>query len=143
MTGTLGILNVGAGDTKLSFDPSNPAECIRAARIVRDMLRRGYALLIVTGKDAEGRPIYARATDFDEATHEYIVADFDPTIAATVDAAATRKEPAHVEAQPQAASGLEAGPPLPATPKRRGRPPGKRIPAAGTTGVAVARTAGG
>ncbi|MEO8391171.1 hypothetical protein [Polaromonas sp.] len=38
--GSVGILNVGDGDTKLSFDPKNPAERIRAARIVRDMIRR-------------------------------------------------------------------------------------------------------
>ena len=32
MTGDVGILNVGAGDVKLSFDTRNPAERIRAAR---------------------------------------------------------------------------------------------------------------
>ena len=60
--GQIGILNVGAGDTKLTFDKNNPAECIRSARIVTDMLRRGYALLIeVTDKkgnmvtDQEGK----------------------------------------------------------------------------------------
>lgn len=49
--GQIGILNVGAGDTKISFDKNNPAERIRSARIVTDMLRRGYALLVeVTDK---------------------------------------------------------------------------------------------
>lgn len=46
MNGSVGILNVGAGDTKLIFDKNSPADCIRAARIVKDMLRRGYALLV-------------------------------------------------------------------------------------------------
>ena len=32
--GEVGILNVGAGDIRLSFDPANEAERIRAARIV-------------------------------------------------------------------------------------------------------------
>lgn len=82
MTGTVGILNVGAGDTKLSFDPRNPAERIRAARIVRDMIRRGYALLVEV---APGQ--YQRATDFDEARCEYIIADFDPVTAAEADSA--------------------------------------------------------
>lgn len=43
MTGTLGILNVGAGDTKLSFDPSNPAECIRALglTLIAELAERG------------------------------------------------------------------------------------------------------
>lgn len=39
MNGEVGVLNVGAGDTKLSFDPSNQADRIRAARIVKDMSR--------------------------------------------------------------------------------------------------------
>jgi hypothetical protein len=56
MSATVGILNVGTGDTKLVFDKDDPAECIRAARIVADMLRRGYALLVeaaqrLTAKD--------------------------------------------------------------------------------------------
>lgn len=33
MSGTVGILNVGAGDIELSFNPENPTERIRAARI--------------------------------------------------------------------------------------------------------------
>jgi len=39
--GEVAILSVGEGDTKLTFDKNNPAETIRAARIVGDMLRRG------------------------------------------------------------------------------------------------------
>src|SRR5215831_14323566 len=86
--GGVGILNVGAGDTKLSFDPSNPQECIRAARIVKDMLRRGYALLVDSGeKTGDGKPIYRRALEFDETKYEYVIADFDPVTAAVSDAA--------------------------------------------------------
>ena len=87
--GTVGVLNVGAGDTKLSFDPTNPAERIRAARIVKDMIRRGYALLIEVEKNPQGEPVYKRATDFDENTCEYIIADFDPVTAA--EASSVRK----------------------------------------------------
>ena len=72
MSGTIGILNVGAGDTKLTFDPKNPSEVARTSRIVKDMLRRGYALLIEIGKDEKGEPKYARAKDFDEKHCEYI-----------------------------------------------------------------------
>lgn len=39
--GQIGILNVGAGDTKLTFDKNNPAERIRSARIAHLMLMRG------------------------------------------------------------------------------------------------------
>lgn len=76
VNGTVGVLNVGAGDITLSFDKNNPADCIRAGRIVKDLIRRGYALLVevTPGK-------YQRAKDFDENTSEYIVADFDPMAA--------------------------------------------------------------
>mgnify|MGYP002142381953 CR=1 FL=1 len=47
MVGTVAILNVSAGDTKLTFDPKMPAEVARAAKVVKDMLRRGFALLVV------------------------------------------------------------------------------------------------
>lgn len=71
--GSLGILNVGTGDTKLSFDKSNPAERARAAKIVEDMLKRGYAILVQIG-DQGGEPIYRRAKAFDPETCEYIIA---------------------------------------------------------------------
>lgn len=119
MIGTMGILNVGAGDTKISFDPSNPVERARAARIVKDMLKRGYFLLVETGKDAKGEPTYQRAKDFDENTAEYIIADFDADAAEVMD-----KE-----------EGNE--------PKRAKRTRERRIDAGKTSGVAVARTAGG
>lgn len=67
------ILNVGEGDLTFSFDKSNPAERVRAARIVRHMLRSGYALMI----DVKGDGVLQRALDFDENTCEYIIADFD------------------------------------------------------------------
>lgn len=140
MSGEVGVLNVGAGDTKLSFDPKNPAERIRAARIVRDMLRRGYALLVKKPDSDE----YVRALDFDENTCEYIIADFDPAVAT-----------APVELPAPSVSlrkGLDDGPRIEAPaattgaaapePPRRGRPR-KRVPAESTNAVAVARTAGG
>lgn len=141
MNGTVGILNVGAGDIKISFDKSNPAERIRAARIVADMLRRGYALLVQSGQKEDGTPVYTRATAFDEERCEYIVADFDPVTAAEHDEQEQRRGlddgPAHSITQPQAAQADGATP----APRRRGRP--KRIAAEGTHAVAVSRTAGG
>lgn len=143
MSGDVGILNVGAGDTKLSFDPTNPVEAIRAARIVKDMLRRGYVLLV---RQPDGK--HVRALDFDENTHEYIIADLDSP---------PEKPHAEVEepkkAEPQPASeppkanvpptrnGLDDGVPLSSPPvKPRGR---KRVAAATASAVAVSRTAGG
>lgn len=122
MTGTVAILNVGAGDTKLSFDPTKPAEVAKAAKIVKDMIRRGFVLLIEVGRDDKG-PLYRRALDFDETTAEYIIAG------ETNDGEA------------------EAGEATPAPAKRAGK--GKagrgqlRRAASSTGAVAVARTAGG
>lgn len=165
MTGSVAILNVGAGDTKLSFDRANPSEAIRAARIVKDMLRRGYALLVEVERN--GEKAFERALDFREDTSEYIIADFDPVAAYDADTnemashaynSETRKSINEREQRrglddgPSITSeaGDEDGPAPPETPapqggpKRRGRPPGRKaIPASGTRAVAVARSAGG
>ena len=70
--GYLEILNVGAGDMKITFDKEDPAELIRAKRIIQDMLRRGFALLVKQG-DA-----WTRVERFDAATGEYLIADYAP-----------------------------------------------------------------
>lgn len=131
-TGTVGILNVGAGDTKLSFDKSNPAERIRAARIVKDMLRRGYALLIEV--EIGGEKKFTRATDFDENVCEYVIADFDPVVASEHDQEEEERGSEEVKAGEAPAAPAKA---------RRGRAATKRIDAGSTRAVAVARTAGG
>lgn len=112
--GEIGILNVGAGDTKLVFDPNKPEDSARAARIVRDMIQRGFAILVEVD-DGKGGKTFARATDFREDTYEYIIAD-DPAKAPETDAE------------------------TPAVPTRRRR---RVVPATDTRGVAVARSAGG
>ncbi len=121
--GEIGVLNVGAGDTKLSFDPTNPVERERACRIVEDMIKRGFLLLVQAG-EKDGKPLYQRAEGFDPATAEYIIADY--------------KEPFD---EPKAAPGNEARDAAP----RRGRrvKTTRRIDAGQTSGVAVARVAGG
>lgn len=134
--GQVGILNVGAGDTKLVFDKDNPAECIRAARIVKDMLRRGYALLI---EDPPGSKTYKRAHDFDETRCEYIIADLDPEIAAAADA----KEKSNEEAISEAASQGTAPSRSKGSGGRKGKLKMRPVPASGTRAVAVARSAGG
>lgn len=130
--GTVGILNVGAGDTKLSFDPSNPAERIRAARIVRDMLRRGYALLI----EVDGQ--MQRALDFKDDVCEYVIADFDPITAAEADA---NEQETQDGEQGKAEAGTPAGAGAQAAPARRGRR--RTVDAGSTRAVAVAPIAGG
>lgn len=137
MLGTIGVLNVGAGDTKLVFDKDNPADCIRAARIVRDMLRRGYALLIEV--EEGGKKTTKRVLDFKEDSFEYIIADFDPVTAAKADT--EEKENAEEAAQP---SPKKAGGKIPAKGgKKVAGPRTRAVSATSTRGVAVARTAGG
>ena len=136
MTGSVGILNVGAGDTKLSFDPNNLAERIRACRIVRDMLRRGYALLVEMTQP-DGTKAYQRALDFREDTAEYIIADFDPGAG---EPQTFINEHEHEETGEAATDRAAAA--SPKTKPPRGRPR-KAIPAEGVRAVAVARTAGG
>jgi hypothetical protein len=135
MAGSLGILNVGAGDTKLTFDKANKAETIRASRIVTDMLKRGYALLIEVS-DGKGGKAYQRVKAFREDTAEYVIADFDPT---QQDQGETSAEDRQGEAAPEAAAPAAESP----APKRRGRPPTRTVKASETRGVAVARSSGG
>ena len=132
MKGEIGVLNVGAGDTKLSFDPKNPADCIRAARIVKDMIRRGYALLIEI--EENGEKINRRVHDFDETKFEYIIADFDPLVAQSVDREEGNVEQAATPGGDQGATSEH--------PSQRGKHK-KRIPAAGVRGTAVPHIAGG
>lgn len=115
MTGTLSILNVGDGDTKLSFDPKKPAERERAARVVTDMIKQGFAILVEVGK-RKGEPLYQRAKSFDPETCEYIIVGVP--------------EDGHEKAT--------------ASPKAKTKKTTtRRVPAAKTRSVAVARSAGG
>lgn len=144
MTGEIGILNVGAGDTKLTFDKANPAERIRAARIVTDMLRRGYALLIeVPGVEGPGR--FRRVTAFDEEACEYIIADLDPVAAEKYYASEEGKPNAQGNEPSEDETSASASAPISELKTRRGGRSGgtRRIPAERTSGVAVSRTAGG
>lgn len=125
--GSLSILNVAGGDVKISFDKDNIAESIRAKRMITDMLRRGYALLV----EIDGA--YQRAISFDEAHGEYVVADYDSSFTDTPEPAMpTLKETSNAkveEAEVQAPSK-----------KKNGR---RRVAMESTTAVGVARSAGG
>ena len=139
---TLGVLSVGAGDTKLSFDKNNPAERIRSARIVTDMLRRGYALLIEVD-DGNGGMKTTRVREFREDVCEYIIADFDPEIAARAD-----EEDGQGTQGPRESSPAEGAAQGDAQARKAGNASRRSyttraIAAEGVSGVAVARSAGG
>ena len=70
--GTLSILNVGAGDLVISFDSDDPDEVAKARKMVEDMLKAGYAL-VVEEEDGTHSPVQR----FDPETDEYIVADIN------------------------------------------------------------------
>jgi hypothetical protein len=127
-SGVLEILNVQGGDVKITFDKDNPQESIRAKRIVSDMLRRGYALVVEVERDGDRK--YERAQGFDEKTGEYIIADFDPV-------AAQEADTEEVAGTPPSASE-----PMQATLKKRGRTT-KRLPMETTKATGIGRSAGG
>lgn len=116
--GELGILNVGSGDTKLTFDKGKPEEVAHASRVVTEMLRAGFAIMVQVG-EKDGRPLYQRAESFDPDTNEYVVMGTPDAITAANPAATL----------------------LPAA-RRRGRRQ-TAIPATKTRAVSVARSAGG
>lgn len=67
MNGIIEILNVGTGDTKISFDKNNPEDVERAKKIIPDMIKRGYALFCeINGK-------LERVESFNPDTEDYIV----------------------------------------------------------------------
>lgn len=47
--GSLCILNITAGDIKISFNKDNPEELTRARDMIEDMLKRGYSILVQWG----------------------------------------------------------------------------------------------
>lgn len=123
MTGELAILNVSAGDTKLTFDPKKPEETKRACAVVTDMLRRGFAVMVEVGSNDRG-PLYQRVKEFDAETAEYII----------VGVPDDQQEPTHGKEQ-QAS---------PAPRRRKGKASTTvRLPASRTKAVAVAPTSGG
>jgi len=140
MTGTVSVLNVAGGDIELRFDKSNLAERIRAGRVVRDMLRRGYALLVEVERD--GEKAFERALDFDETKGVYLIADYDPE-AARQTGPTLKKETQDGASEGGADQAAEVGAAAEPQPgKRRGRPR-KELPAESTRAVAVSRSAGG
>lgn len=68
MTGSLSVLNCGAGDIEVRFNRHQPEEVARAIAMLKDMQRQGYAILV---KNDDGS--YSRAVDIDEERGLYII----------------------------------------------------------------------
>ena len=69
---SLRILSVGEGDLTIKFSTSDKAEKLRGAKLVKDLLRQGYAIMVEVGRNEKG-PLLQRVTKFDPETCEYIV----------------------------------------------------------------------
>lgn len=123
MVGEIAILNVSAGDTKLTFDPKDKAETRRASAVVADLIRRGFAIMVEVGRNERG-PLYQRVKKFDPKTAEYII------IGAPEETPTSEQEPSGT---PRRKAGGSQG---------RARQE-RRLPAASHKAVAVAPTAGG
>lgn len=120
--GSVAVLNVGLGDAKLTFDNDDPGEVLRVGQMVKDMIRRGYMLMV---EREDGK--YERAQDFDPETAEYIIAGYDPI--EEDDGEGQEKPQGKAKTSRKKAS------------KKRGKT--KRVPAKGTRAVAASKTAGG
>lgn len=68
MTGSLSVLNVGAGDIEVVFNQHDTVERDRALKMLADMQARGYAILV---KLDDGS--YVRAKEIDHTRGRYIV----------------------------------------------------------------------
>lgn len=66
--GELSVLNVGAGDIVVTFNRNDAGETAKALRMLRDMQRQGYAILVQL-EDGE----YTRVVDVDATRGRYII----------------------------------------------------------------------
>lgn len=66
MTGSLSVLNVGAGDIEVRFNNHQPEEIERAIKMLKDMQARGYAILV---KQDDGTYVRAHAIDAERAVY--------------------------------------------------------------------------
>ena len=69
--GELDVLNVGFGDTKITFRNDYPEDSARAKDIITKMMKMGYAILVYD----EG--VYRRVRGFDEQHLTYMVLEKD------------------------------------------------------------------
>ena len=125
-SGGLDILNVGLGDLKVRWNPLDAADRAKAKKMIQDLMRQGYAILI---EEPDGS--YKRATRFDPDRDCYIVTEV------------VRGEEQSAEASETTTEESEAGSSRRAKP--RGRPRTREVarPRATTRGTAVGRSAGG
>ena len=86
-TGELTIPNVGLGDIRITFNDQSPDEVDKAIKMLTDMQKRGYAILVQLEDGT-----YARAESIDASRKVYIIGDYSPSpTVETTDAAEVPK----------------------------------------------------
>ncbi|HET8777938.1 MAG TPA: hypothetical protein VFN76_09795 [Candidatus Limnocylindria bacterium] len=139
MSGSLSVLNVGAGDIRIDFTGADEMEKIRAKRIISDMLRRGYALFV---KLADGT--YRRALRFDPEAEVYVIADLDTEAADASDGDQEATSTAGAPSGVDTAGGAAPGTRLVGGRGRRGRRRVERkVPMGEADAIGVHQSAGG
>jgi hypothetical protein len=156
--GSLSVLNVGAGDITVNFDPGSPEEVVKGLRMLMDMQKRGYLIAV---KLPDGS--YVRAVEIDPTAGCYVIslpADASPELLATLRAVVLdepdagdlprrrRGRPRKLRAPEGAVVITNAEEPgtvaaTDASPRKRGRSRKVRVPIATSEAIGVARSAGG
>lgn len=135
MKGKIDILNCAKGHAEVHVDAADPISLARSARIIEDMLRRGYVLFI---NGADGALI--RVEKFDAEKKVYIIGD-GPLYAGEVPAAEPeRRNPLCGEVKAPITH-----PPGQAPRRGPGRPKKgtREVPMEKAHATAIPRTAGG
>lgn len=68
MVGELNVLNVGAGDIRVTFNHIDQGETKKALRMLKDMQQRGYAIMVALPDGT-----YTRAKTIDPTTNSYVI----------------------------------------------------------------------
>lgn len=67
-TGNLSVLNVGAGDIRVTFNNTDRGEIKKAVGMLTDMMARGYAVLVELPDGS-----YTRVTEVDASRGRYVI----------------------------------------------------------------------
>ena len=70
-TGELDVLNCTEGHIHITFDKDDPAELAKAQKIIEDMFKRGYAVLVETPKGLR------KVKKFNPKTNSYVIQEPD------------------------------------------------------------------
>lgn len=147
--GMLEVLSIGRGDLKLTFDPENPDDSIKAKAVIEEMLRKGYSIFVETDVGP------ARVQRFSAERMAYVIVELAPgneLPSGPAPAAALGTEhivDAEVVDEPSVAEQTGVGPPEDATVPAK-KPPARSkktketdMPLRGSRATVVGRTAGG